>query len=94
MVRAYLRHSPDVLAGMKEAASQGDRDRLERGAHTLKSTSDALGALRFASLCRELEAACQSALPSDVSERVERLCRIFDGTALALQEAMETLAHR
>lgn len=94
VVRAYLRHSPDVLAGMKEAASQGDRDRLERGAHTLKSTSDALGALRFASLCRELEAACQSALPSDVSERVERLCRIFDGTALALQEAMETLAHR
>ena len=64
ILRAYetslARHLDEVMS----AAVAGDAERLRRSAHTLKSSSSAVGALVFAQQCADLErmaekAACQ-----------------------------------
>ena len=54
MIAGYLSGTPPLLEEMERAASAGDADTLRRAAHTLKSTSASLGALRLSTICREI----------------------------------------
>lgn len=53
-VIARFREQP-LLAALRQDLASGDRKALELHAHTLKGSSAALGALRLARLCDELE---------------------------------------
>ena len=44
---------------MHAGMSSGDKDAVRSGAHSLKSSSANLGALRLAELCKQLEAAAR-----------------------------------
>jgi signal transduction histidine kinase/CheY-like chemotaxis protein/HPt (histidine-containing phosphotransfer) domain-containing protein len=65
VVAAYLEHGPTQLAEAREALERRDHATLRRAAHTLKSSSANVGALRLSSLCRELEARAREAMPED-----------------------------
>ena len=76
---------------MEDALFHQDRDRLARGAHTLKSTSAALGARSFAHLCERLEEESQDHMPSDAEERVAALRRTFIRTEPQLLKVLDAL---
>ena len=55
LIDIYLEESPDLLQGMATAVTQNDAEAMKQTAHTLKSSSAALGAIALAKLCEELE---------------------------------------
>ncbi|WP_129127665.1 response regulator [Geomonas oryzae] len=55
VVDLYLASTPALLKTMREAESGGDAEKLKAAAHSFKSSSANLGALRLAGVCRELE---------------------------------------
>jgi HPt (histidine-containing phosphotransfer) domain-containing protein len=59
LVDAYLAESPGYLDAMATAAAGGDADGVVRPAHTLKSSSAALGAMRIAELSKQVEHAAR-----------------------------------
>ena len=59
LVAAYLAESPGYLEAMAEAAMAGDAAAVVRPAHTVKSSSAALGALRLAATCKQIEFAAR-----------------------------------
>lgn len=55
VIRQYFEHTPALLDSMQEFASQKDSDGLQRAAHSLKSSSANLGAMKLAELCKDIE---------------------------------------
>jgi PAS domain S-box-containing protein len=56
VVRMYLSHAPTLLETLHETAAQGEASALEHAAHSLKSSSGSVGAVRLAALCKDVEA--------------------------------------
>ena len=55
VVDFYLTSTPTLLQTMREAESGGDAEKLKAAAHSFKSSSANLGALKLADACLELE---------------------------------------
>jgi CheY-like chemotaxis protein/HPt (histidine-containing phosphotransfer) domain-containing protein len=55
ILRAYLQETPQLLAALQTAHTQGDTLTVQQMAHCLKSSSATLGALSLSALCAELE---------------------------------------
>jgi two-component system sensor histidine kinase/response regulator len=60
LLETYLAETPEQLAAIGAALEADDADALVRPAHTLKSSSATLGAMRLSALARELEMAGRS----------------------------------
>jgi HPt (histidine-containing phosphotransfer) domain-containing protein len=60
LVGTYLADTPTQLGAMTTAVESDDADALVRPAHTLKSSSATVGAMRLSSVARELEMAGRS----------------------------------
>ncbi|MEP6469696.1 MAG: Hpt domain-containing protein [Chloroflexota bacterium] len=60
LVETYLADTPGQLEAMTAAVEADDADALIRPAHTLKSSSATVGALRLSSAARDLEMAGRS----------------------------------
>ncbi len=61
LIDIYLEDAPLRLAEMARGLQLSDWKLLERAAHTLKSASANIGALRLAGLCKELECSARTA---------------------------------
>lgn len=59
LVAAYLAESPGYLDALAIAATAGDAAAMVRPAHTVKSSSAALGAIRLAAICKQVEFAAR-----------------------------------
>jgi len=66
----YLAEGPEHLEAMAAAAASGDAEAIIRPAHTLKSSSASLGAMRLAQLAREIEFAGRSEETAVLAEMV------------------------
>jgi HPt (histidine-containing phosphotransfer) domain-containing protein len=55
LIGDFFAGAPDMLATMQQSLTQGQPADLRLAAHTLKSNSASLGALRLAEVCRILE---------------------------------------
>jgi HPt (histidine-containing phosphotransfer) domain-containing protein len=55
IIYTYLGHAPQLLAALHDAGVRSDALSLQRAAHSLKSSSIALGATTLAALCQDLE---------------------------------------
>jgi HPt (histidine-containing phosphotransfer) domain-containing protein len=55
LVETYLADTPTQLEAMTAAVESDDAEALVRPAHTLKSSSATVGAMRLSSVARELE---------------------------------------
>jgi HPt (histidine-containing phosphotransfer) domain-containing protein len=60
LIETYLADTPAQIEAMTAAVEAGDAASLVRPAHTLKSSSATVGAMRLSSVARELEAAGRS----------------------------------
>jgi CheY-like chemotaxis protein len=56
VLRTYLRSAPPLLTALREAVAGGDAAAVRQAAHSLKSSSDQVGALVFSAHCKALEA--------------------------------------
>jgi HPt (histidine-containing phosphotransfer) domain-containing protein len=85
VLAAYLEHSPSQLVEARDALGRGDHDLLRRAAHTLKSSSANVGALRLSGLCRTLETAARESIPEDAAAQVGLIELEYLGVRLALE---------
>ena len=60
VVGLYCEAVPQMLTSMQEAARRGDCIALQRAAHALRTSSQNVGAMRLAQLCRDLEVGARS----------------------------------
>ena len=74
LVDTYLEDGAAQVDALEAAvAAGGASDDLVRPAHSLKSSSLNVGALRLGGLCRELEEAARSGVVPDAAERVSAI---------------------
>lgn len=72
LVERFAEIGPELLDEIVSSAAEGDPERLWRAAHSLKSSSGALGALKLAERCAAIEAAARAG-------RIEEATELCDG---------------
>jgi HPt (histidine-containing phosphotransfer) domain-containing protein len=87
LIKTYVHESGDHFDAMQSAAAAGDADAIVRPAHTLKSSSAALGATLLAAVAREIETAGRTGETSGLSELVARAQAVWHETRIALESA-------
>lgn len=81
----YLSELPGRTDAIRRAAEQGSAEALRLAAHTLKSTSAALGATSLAGVCEELEALGRSGTTAGAPEQAATIEAVAD----AVRELLE-----
>ncbi|MBM3987962.1 MAG: hypothetical protein FJ294_08400 [Planctomycetes bacterium] len=89
LLELFLQDSTRRLANLEDALARGDGLGLARTAHTLRSSSTNVGALRVARICMDLEACARDGEVRDAALRVRELAR-----ALAAVRAAHTQLRR
>lgn len=89
LVDLYLQETPQLLNGVETAIADHNSQQLRESAHSLKSTSAALGANPLSELSRELEEKGKAEDFSGVNELWQRVIQQYDRTVDALQAAKE-----
>ena len=82
------------LDSLHQAWRSGDRVTATRAAHTLKSSSAALGALRLSELCRQIEHALRADATDAIDARIDDASRAFAAALAAMDEALAGKEHR
>jgi HPt (histidine-containing phosphotransfer) domain-containing protein len=84
LIKIFLEDAPQRMKDITEGLASGDLGRVERGAHTLKSSSANIGALALSDLCRVIVEKARA-------KRPEALPELCDASARSLAEASEAL---
>lgn len=87
VIAIYLADAPLLLEALKEAGIKKDNSALLLAAHSLKSSSAQMGALKLSGLARELEDFSRSGKMEGVLEKIEHAGAEF----VKVREALETL---
>jgi len=86
LLETYLTETPEQLEAIRAAIEADDAEMLVRPAHTLKSSSATLGAMRLSALARELEMAGRSgSLSADVRALLQAATETWATTSEALE---------
>ncbi len=83
-VRLYLKSSPEQVRELHDAVDRNEAAALNKLAHSLKSSSAMVGALRLSELCRHLEAEARDARLDSAAERVAEIEAEFARVVRAL----------
>ena len=73
ILECFLDDAPGQIAWLMDALGDRDRELLRRTAHTLKSTSEMIGASRLAMICRSLESDERAVESEVISYQVTRI---------------------
>jgi HPt (histidine-containing phosphotransfer) domain-containing protein len=84
LVDTYLDDGQTQILALSDAAASGDQPGLVRPAHSLKSSSVNIGALRLGELSRDLEERARSGVIDDARDRVAAIAGAFEGARHAL----------
>ena len=94
LVRTFLAELPGRRDAIRRGAAAGDLEQVRRAAHTLKSTSDVVGATTLAELSRELEGramAGEGAIDGTIDDAVRRLDEAVAAATTGLQTVLTKL---
>jgi two-component system, sensor histidine kinase and response regulator len=91
VIRLYLDTAPRYIDQMRQAVTAADGAALKIAAHTLKSSSANLGALRFADLCRALEMKGRENSLLGVESTLAELVRSYEVVRADLIAELESL---
>ena len=84
LVDAYVSEATGYLDAMTAAATSADPSAIVRPAHTLKSSSATLGAMRLAEISRGIEEAGRAGRTDDLAVAVEQARATWTATLAAL----------
>jgi HPt (histidine-containing phosphotransfer) domain-containing protein len=90
LLDTYLEESSGLVNTIRSGTQAGDLASVLRPAHSLKSSSASIGAMRLSKLCADLEAHLRGSLPGlDVLGQVQRIEGEFARvqSALAVEKA-------
>lgn len=90
LIDTYIEDAAAQIAALRRAAEAGDIAELVRPAHSLKSSSDGVGAAALTSLCRALEAEARGGAVVDPIERVAAIAATFEATMAELLATRRT----
>jgi HPt (histidine-containing phosphotransfer) domain-containing protein len=85
IIAAYFEESPKYIKALKVGVAAKDYDKVKMAAHTLKSSSYNVGALRLSEICQQLETAVEQ------KEEERFLADMLDRVGGAYFEAEEAL---
>ncbi len=89
VVESFLGNTPQLIKQMQAAAANAELADLRRAAHTLKSSSAAMGAQQLASLSRQLEHHAQTGLAAEAPATIDEIRAEFTRVARALQAELQ-----
>ena len=75
LIDTFAADARELIATLERALGETDLDAFRRAAHSLKSTSESLGAMGLAALARDLEATARTGSLAGVEARVTQLGR-------------------
>jgi two-component system sensor histidine kinase/response regulator len=87
LIEVYLADTHNRIAQMRGAVDGGDTDTLIREAHTLKSSSANVGAMRLSSLAKQMEFAGRSGDFAGMADDVQQ----FEDEFIQVKAALEAL---
>ncbi|HEU5284185.1 MAG TPA: Hpt domain-containing protein [Burkholderiales bacterium] len=90
VVQLYLESAPRLIAELRRAGADGDATAVRNAAHSLKSSSANVGAVRLAEMCKAIEHAARAGVLRGDLPSVEDIEREFE----ALRPALEREAGR
>lgn len=91
LIADYLDDAEDHIHAMRRAAERDDATQLERTAHSLKSTSETVGALALAETCRTIEALAHEDQLDDATPHVRTAAEQFDAVKDTLRDHQAAL---
>ena len=77
LIGLYLEGTPPLIERMKQAHADDDHEALRAAAHTLKSSSANVGAMKLHGLCNELELRARERRGGDAPVWIERIEQAF-----------------
>lgn len=93
LIADYINDTGEHLQAMQRAVSRQDADLLQRSAHSLKSTSQTMGAVGLAEISRQIETLARNdrleeaaAQITAASEQFEAVCTVLRDQRAALDE--------
>jgi PAS domain S-box-containing protein len=89
LIDLFVQHTGTFFARLEQAAAEGNTETLLYVAHTLKSSSANLGAVRLPPLCRALEEACKAGKRELAAERA----RLVAAELQQVHADLRALAH-
>jgi HPt (histidine-containing phosphotransfer) domain-containing protein len=87
LIATYVSEGSEHIRAMADAVGAGDVAGLVRPAHTLKSSSASIGALRLAAVCRSIEEGGRQGRADGLAGQVEVVRGVWTATLAALAEA-------
>jgi HPt (histidine-containing phosphotransfer) domain-containing protein len=89
LIRMYLEDGPHKLREIDQGLADGDWDRVERAAHSLKGSAGNLGAFLVQQDCEVLQAASRQHQLEQMTAGVQSLHGHFGDAEAALQALLE-----
>jgi histidine phosphotransfer protein HptB len=87
LVETYVTEGSANMDSLLAAAAAGDCAAIVRPAHTLKSTSASLGAMRLSAICRSIEQAGRESRPGTLQADAELARATWEATLTAFADA-------
>jgi HPt (histidine-containing phosphotransfer) domain-containing protein len=85
VVRMYFEAAPELLAKLRRGLDEGDYDLIRQSAHSLKSASANLGAVRLVDLCKRVESAARGGTLGPETPQAHELEAEFGRVRAALE---------
>ena len=86
LAAAYLAEGPGYMQALEDAVASGDVAAAVRPAHTLKSSSASLGAMRLSEISRGIEQAAREGRADGLAAAVEEAKTAWTDTVAAMTE--------
>ncbi|AUT04353.1 histidine kinase [Nostoc sp. CENA543] len=85
VIQIYLEDTPATVQQIKDALAAGERDKLKKASHALRSPSVSIGALNLGKLCANIEDVADKQTLEQLSSLVDQLEREYNNVVNALQ---------
>ncbi|MCJ7443319.1 MAG: Hpt domain-containing protein [Methanotrichaceae archaeon] len=85
----FLKYAPDKIFAIETAVKTSDTKALRVAAHSLKSSSAYVGALRLSAVSRELEEMGRAGIIENAAEKVEELKIEYRKAKSSLEKELE-----
>jgi len=86
LIGIFLEDAPQRMKDITEGLEHGDLARIERGAHTLKSSSANIGALGLSDLCRRIVECARTSRPQELPDLCVASARALATASTELRE--------
>lgn len=86
MAGLFLQNAEERMQQIRDGVQSGEAELVERGAHSLKSTSANLGAMKLRDLAEELEERAMGGESGSLQDRLAELEELYEASCAAVGE--------